>query len=139
MTITSPINSQAVLMANVAMPLVETTEVEAATVFPFQEMIVAAAKMAGVNGKTAVKVAYCESTLRQFDLETLEPLRGVHNPADVGLFQINEKYHLEASQKDGYDIYTAQGNIDYAMHLMKRDGLRHWTYSQPCWDKEEVA
>lgn len=139
MTISSPVNSQAVLMANMAMPLVETIQVETPKELTNEELIIAAAKEAKLDPYLAVKVAVCESGLRQFDEKTGEPLRGVHNPADVGLFQINEAYHLSASQKEGYDIYTKEGNIGYAMYLMKKDGLRHWTYSKPCWSKEETA
>lgn len=138
MTITSPVNPQAVLMANMAMPLVETIQVEAAAETPIEDEILAAAKVAKIDGKTAIKIAACESTLRQFDAETGEPLRGVHNPADVGLFQINEKYHLKKSQSLGYDIYTTEGNIGYAMYLMKEDGLRHWTYSKKCWAPDQA-
>lgn len=134
LTMTSPVNSQAVLMANVAAPLVATSTTPAQEKTVGQLIEEEAARM-GVDGKLAAKVAFCESTWRQFDPETGKVLRGVHNPKDVGLFQINEDYHLDASTKLGYNIYTSQGNIDYALYLMKRDGLKHWKWSEPCWSK----
>lgn len=96
------------------------------------DMITAKAHEAGVNANTALKIAYCESTYRQFT-EDGNVLRGEHNKADVGIFQINEEYHLAKSQSLGYDIYSTTGNIDYAIWLMQHEGTRHWHWSQPCW------
>jgi len=99
------------------------------------EIITAKAKENGVNPTLASNIAYCESTDRQFD-SSGEPLRGKRNPGDVGLFQINEKYHLKTSQSLGHDIYTTEGNIDYAMWLLKNEGSQHWNSSKPCWGKK---
>lgn len=96
------------------------------------ELIELIAEKNGVNTALALAIAKCESEHRQFN-EDGRVLRGRENPQDVGLFQINEFYHLEDSKKLGFDIYTAKGNVEYAMHIMKRDGVRHWTYSKPCW------
>ena len=81
----------------------------------------------------AKKIAFCESTNRQFDKKTGETLRGKKNPNDVGLYQINEKFHLERSKALGYDIYTLEGNVGYALWLMEREGYRHWNSSRSCW------
>ncbi len=97
-----------------------------------EDVITTKARAEGVDPKTALKIAYCESTYRQFDSEG-NVLRGQHNRDDVGLFQINEEYHLAKSQKLGYDIYSTDGNVDYAIWLMKHEGTRHWKWSQPCW------
>ena len=78
------------------------------------------------------KIAFCESRYRQFN-EDGTVLRGVVNPKDVGVMQINEKYHLEASKKLGYDIYTLEGNIDYAKDLYSKQGSRPWVHSSHCW------
>lgn len=88
--------------------------------------------MAGVNKDLALKIAFCESTYRQF-ADDGRPLRGVHNPGDVGLFQINESYHAKKSANLGYNIHSTEGNIDYAMYLLKTAGLRPWRYSRACW------
>ncbi|MEY4440935.1 MAG: hypothetical protein RLY49_561 [Candidatus Parcubacteria bacterium] len=80
------------------------------------------------------KIASCESQNRQFN-ETGAVLRGKVNSQDVGVFQINEKYHLEAAKKLGLDIYTLEGNLDYAKHLYKTQGVKPWVHSSTCWDK----
>lgn len=125
------------LLANVAAPLVGLTQpAEAAAPVTIEDKIVAKAEAAGVDGQLAAKIAFCESSWRQFDEETGEPLRGVHNPQDVGLFQINEQYHLAKSQALGYDIYTTDGNLDYALYLLKEDGPKHWHWSKGCWNQD---
>lgn len=80
------------------------------------------------------KVAYCESTYTQFDSVGVVH-RGVVNNKDVGIFQINEKYHLKDSQKMDIDIYTIEGNMEYARHLYETQGLQPWSASKPCWGK----
>jgi hypothetical protein len=81
------------------------------------------------------RIAFCESQNRQIDEKTGVTLRGTVNPQDVGLMQINEKYHLEASKKLGLDIYTLEGNADYAKHLYVTQGVKPWVYSSTCWDR----
>ena len=98
------------------------------------QVITAKARENGVNPTLASKIAFCESADRQFD-DSGKPLQGERNPKDIGLFQINEKYHLKTSQDLGYDIYTTQGNIDYAMWLLKNEGSQHWNSSKSCWRK----
>lgn len=103
------------------------------------DRITRAAKSTGVDASLARKIAYCESSLRQFDSKTGEVVRGVRNPSDIGLFQINEKYHLERSRGLGFDFHTTEGNIAYAMYLLKQDGSRHWNWSRPCWSNPSLA
>lgn len=88
-----------------------------------------------MNVELAKAIATCESSLSQFDQDG-NVLRGVVNSKDTGVFQINEYYHLEDSKKLGFDIYTLEGNIAYAMYLLKVDGSRHWEYSKDCWSKK---
>ncbi len=78
------------------------------------------------------KIAYCESRNRQFDTDG-SVIRGVVNSKDVGIFQINEKYHLSDSQKMGMNIHSVEGNIKYAKHLYDTQGTRPWNSSKPCW------
>jgi hypothetical protein len=80
-----------------------------------------------------IKIAKCESQNRQFD-KNGEVLRGVQNPLDRGLFQINEYYHLEASKRLGMDIYTLKGNMDYARYLYEQSGTSSWEASEYCWN-----
>ena len=76
-------------------------------------------------------IAQCESSMRQFNPDG-SVLRGRVNPKDVGLFQINEYYHLADSIRLGYDIYTLEGNIGYAEHLVETQGFRPWIHSNNC-------
>lgn len=79
-------------------------------------------------------IARCESGMRQFD-ENGEVLRGKVNKSDLGFFQINAYYHLESSKKAGFDIYTEEGNIGYALWLYKKEGTQPWKASEKCWSK----
>ncbi len=99
------------------------------------EMIRTASIQNGIDPDLAIGIANCESHGRQFDKDG-HIVRGAVNPQDIGLFQINEEYHLKQSQKLGMDIYTLQGNIDYAMHLIKTQGSKPWFWSKTCWVKE---
>lgn len=112
---------------------------ELTTALTLKELIETKAEKAGVDKALALKIAFCESTLRQFNNSNGKPLRGIHNPNDVGLFQINEDYHATRSQGLGHDIYSTEGNIDYAMHLLKKEGSKPWSASRPCWDNTTTA
>lgn len=79
-----------------------------------------------------VEIARCESTFSQFD-KNGNVVRGIVNSADVGVMQINEKYHLETAKKMGIDLYTIEGNVKYAKHLYKEQGAAPWKASQKCW------
>ena len=86
-----------------------------------------------------IDVAYCESGIVQFRNDG-SVLRGFVNPQDVGVMQINEKYHLETSIRLGIDIYTLEGNLAYGRFLYETQGTRPWEYSSHCWNKSrEVA
>ena len=86
-----------------------------------------------------IDVASCESHFTQFDADGTVH-RGVVNPQDVGVMQINEKYHLSESEKLGLDIHTLEGNMAYAKYLYEKQGTRPWEYSSKCWNKtREVA
>ncbi len=85
-----------------------------------------------------IEIARCESTFSQFDKDG-NVVRGRVNPADVGVMQINEKYHLETAKKLGYDIHTVEGNVLYAKYLYEKYGSDPWSASSPCWSKATVA
>ena len=78
------------------------------------------------------RIAQAESGWRQFN-EDGSVLRGVENNNDVGIFQINLKYHLERSSSLGYDVMDWKGNIDYSVYLYKTDGNYHWNWSKERW------
>lgn len=81
-----------------------------------------------------VDIARCESTFRQYD-KNGNVLRGKANRYDVGVMQINEYFHLEKSEKLGYDIYSIEGNMAYARYLYEKEGARPWLASSNCWAK----
>lgn len=78
------------------------------------------------------KVAKCESQFRQVDANG-DVLRGTANQFDVGVMQINEKYHLDRSENLGMDIYTLGGNLEYARALYNQSGTAPWSSSKACW------
>lgn len=80
-----------------------------------------------------VEIARCESTFSQFDKEG-NVIRGKVNNKDVGVMQINEKFHAEAAAALGYDLHTIEGNSDYAKHLYEKEGAAPWKASAPCWN-----
>lgn len=84
------------------------------------------------------EIARCESTYRQFGPEGTI-LRGKVNSADVGVLQINEKYHSARSKELGMDIHTLEGNLKYGALLYKEQGSRPWNASKPCWGSATVA
>ncbi len=86
----------------------------------------------------AAEIARCESTYRQFNADG-SVLRGKVNSADVGVMQINEKYHLKRSVELGINIYTLEGNLAYGKYLYKEQGSRPWNASKPCWGKQAVV
>ena len=81
-----------------------------------------------------IHIAECESNFRHLDNDG-EIHRGVANPSDVGVMQINEHYHLETSENKNYNIYTLEGNTAYARNLYERQGTQPWFSSKPCWSK----
>jgi len=84
-------------------------------------------------------IAYCESGFTQFNPDGTV-LRGRVNSADVGLMQINEKYHADTAIKLGINIYTLEGNMAYARYLYNTYGTDPWVYSAKCWNNiREVA
>jgi hypothetical protein len=85
-----------------------------------------------------IEIARCESELRHFN-ENGKVLRGRVDNADVGVMQINERYHLETAKKLGFDIHTVEGNVAYAKYLYEKSGSEPWKASSPCWSKTLAA
>ena len=83
-----------------------------------------------------IQIAKCESRFRQLDRDG-DIHRGEVNSADVGVMQINERYHLDQSVKKDYNIYTIEGNTAYARDLYEREGTQPWASSKACWGKHE--
>lgn len=82
------------------------------------------------------EIARCESQFRQYD-EKGVVLRGEVIPADVGIMQINERFHQSISESLGYDIKTIEGNLSYAQYLYEKEGTKPWNSSKKCWGKAQ--
>ncbi len=80
------------------------------------------------------EIAFCESSFRQLDRNG-NVMRGKVDNGDIGVMQINERYHAVAAEKLGYDIYTIEGNLKYAKWLYNKEGTVPWRSSEPCWGK----
>lgn len=78
------------------------------------------------------EVARCESNSRQFH-ENGEVVRGHYDNQDIGLFQISLRYHKERTEELGIDVFTKEGNIEYAKMLYEEQGTTPWNASKECW------
>lgn len=85
------------------------------------------------------EVARCESEFRQTD-KNGKVIRGMKDPRDVGVMQINEYYQGKQAEELGYNLYTLEGNTAYARHLYEEQGARPWMASSACWShSKELA
>ena len=82
-----------------------------------------------------VEVARCESQFRHFG-KNGNIIRGIVNAKDVGVMQINEEYHREKAETLGLDIYSLDGNLEYARYLYEKEGAKPWRSSAKCWNRE---
>lgn len=82
-----------------------------------------------------VDIARCESAFRQYGQDG-NILHGKVNQADIGVMQINEKYHLDKAESMGLDIRTTAGNVAYAKYLYDTQGAAPWSASQKCWSQQ---
>ncbi len=80
------------------------------------------------------EIAKCESQFRHVG-SSGKVIRGKENRFDVGVMQINEKYHLDQAEKLGYDLHTLEGNMAYAKWLYEKQGAKPWYPSEKCWSK----
>ena len=84
-----------------------------------------------------VKIAWCESRMRQFDSNG-EAFRGAVDSDDTGVMQINTFFHQKKAKELDLDLETLEGNLAYAKHLYQKQGTRPWIASRACW-QDEVA
>lgn len=80
------------------------------------------------------EVARCESTFRH-TLSDGTTLRGVVDPADTGVMQINKRYHEKTAIAMELDLDDLYDNMAYARNLYERQGTQPWSASMPCWGK----
>lgn len=98
----------------------------------YSPLVAAEVKEYFANTPILASIARCESGNRQFDASG-NVLRGRVNSSDVGVMQINERYHAARAKALGYDLHTLEGNLGYAAKLYKEQGTRPWISSSPCW------
>ena len=77
-------------------------------------------------------IAWCESRMRQLGKDG-QIFRGVVNPDDVGVMQINTRYHEDKAVSMNMDLYTLNGNLSYAKYLYQKEGTAPWASSKACW------
>ena len=80
-----------------------------------------------------VEIARCESTFKQF--KNGKVVRGRIDNDDIGVMQINSRYHAETAESLGFDIHTIEGNVSYAKYLYEKEGVKPWKSSAKCWSK----
>lgn len=84
------------------------------------------------------EVAACESHFRQYDAYG-NVIRGKENWQDVGVMQINERFHLNAAEELGINLYSLEGNVVYARYLYDNEGTKPWKASSACWENHRIA
>ncbi len=77
-------------------------------------------------------IAWCESRLRHTEKDG-DIFRGVVNSNDIGVMQINTKYHEKQAESMNLDLYTLDGNLAYAKYLYEKEGVKPWASSKACW------
>jgi len=82
-----------------------------------------------------IEVARCESQFRHYG-KSGDIIRGLTNTKDVGVMQINEEYHRDKAKSIGLDIYSLDGNLEYAKYLYEKEGTKPWQSSAKCWSRE---
>jgi hypothetical protein len=81
-----------------------------------------------------IEIARCESTFRH-TLTDGSVLKGVVDPADTGVMQINKRYHEKAATTMSLNLEDIYHNMAYARHLYEKQGTQPWSASSPCWSK----
>ena len=80
----------------------------------------------------ALKVAFCESSCRSWDIGATE----VSHAFAVGWFQHLAKYWQDRSEKAGwgeYHPFHGEANVAVASWLFYSSGKHHWNPSKACW------
>ncbi len=81
-----------------------------------------------------VEIARCESTFRHV-MNDGTVLRGFVDNDDLGVMQINLRFHAVEAERLGLDLENIYDNMAYARHLYERQGTQPWNASAPCWGR----
>lgn len=80
------------------------------------------------------RIARCESGNSHFGKNGQVLVMGNTNKSvDVGKYQINMSVWGAKATALGYDLFTEQGNKDFAYWLYKNHGTEPWYSSEKCW------
>ncbi len=74
------------------------------------------------------RICTAESGFKQFN-KNGTVVRGMVNPSDIGICQINEPINNDLARKLGFDIYTEKGNLEFAQYLFNERGVQPWMAS----------
>jgi hypothetical protein len=85
-----------------------------------------------------IEIARCESAFRH-TLADGSVLRGVVDPADTGVMQINRRYHEATATAMNLNLNDVYHNLVYARHLYETQGTQPWNASMKCWGKGLVV
>ncbi|MFM2339772.1 MAG: hypothetical protein RLZZ360_408 [Candidatus Parcubacteria bacterium] len=77
-----------------------------------------------------IEIAKCESKFRQYT-DAGNVFYGGAGGGMVGIFQFYESIHKTTAAALGYDLATVDGNIAYAKHLYKEQGVTPWQSCVP--------
>ncbi len=79
------------------------------------------------EARVMVDIAQAESGFRQFN-EDMSVFRGLENPADVGVMQVNEETWGKEAKKQNLDIYSLDGNLKMALWILTNSpkGVGEW-------------
>jgi len=92
-----------------------------------ENRIMVIAQEMGVNSNLAVRVANCESNLNSIAINI-----NAKGSVDRGIFQWNDKYHPEISNKCAFDIKCSTRAFCKAVN---EGHLDWWNASKSCWIK----
>ncbi len=79
-------------------------------------------------------IAWCESRMRQSNADG-EVMRGMIDRDDLGVMQINTRFHGKKARELGLDLHSLGGNLEYAQYLYDKEGTKPWFSSKACWGK----
>ena len=82
-----------------------------------------------------IQIARCESTFRH-KLEDGSVLKGLVDPADTGVMQINKRYHEKTAITMNLNLDDINQNMEYARFLYETQGTQPWSASSSCWRPE---
>ena len=88
-----------------------------------------------VDEDLARKILNCESGLTHKTKDNINK----DGSKDIGIGQINEKYHGKEMKKAGLNIRDETDNLVYSFYLMGRNNLRDYSASKSCWAKQSIV